>query len=248
MSIQHITIVGTNHISTESLEVIKKEFLSLRPEIIAVELDKRRLETLLNPQPEGKVSVRAIRQVGVQGFLFLLFGRWMQKKLGRVAGMQPGKEMLYAVELARNNNLNLALVDRPLEITIRRLFKKLTWKERFRFVGEVFRAPFAKNSKEMQELKKAWNVQDVGKGKAKIDISRIPSGDALVTMMKLLRKRYPTFYNVLVDERNHYMTRRLVILAKKNPDKKILCVVGAGHKEGMEELLPVYDKRIEKPS
>lgn len=266
MTLENIKLIGTNHIAQDSLEVIKKEFLSFRPDIIAVELDVRRLEALLTQEQEAqeaklqpqikkkkkersKIDFSIIRRVGVQGFLFLLFGKWLQGKMGKMVGMQPGKEMLYGVQLAKNNNLTLSLIDRFLEKTIRRLFKQLTWKERFRFIGEIFRAPFVKNSAEMKAIKRAWGAKIVnsssGPSKLKINLAQIPSQDAIISMMTILRKQYPTFYNVLVDERNHYMARQLALLTKKHPEKKIMAVVGAGHLPGIQELLPQYLRKIE---
>ena len=60
-------------------------------------------------------------------------------------------------------------------------------------------------------------------------------------MMKTLRKRYPTVYKVLVEDRNKYMVKKLVALMRQYPEKKILAIVGAGHKEGMEKLLLKVD-------
>ena len=37
------------------------------------------------------------------------------------------------------------------------------------------------------------------------------------------------------------MAKQLIKLLKNNPDKKILAIVGAGHKKGMEKLLLKVD-------
>lgn len=225
--INNFKFVGTNHISTQSIQEIKQSFLNFQPAIIAVELDTQRLQSLLHPEQEGKIGLGAIRQFGVRGTLFLLLGRYAQRKLGKLVGMKPGSEMLFAANLARSNNLTLALVDRPINKTIKRLFKQLTWKEKFRFLGDVFFAPFKK------------------KQKIAFNISSVPGEDLITQLLKPVKKRYPTIFRVLVAERDEYMSRQLALLSKKHPEQKILVVVGAGHLVGMRRALPLHLQRIE---
>ena len=222
-----IHIVGTNHISTDSLEDIKKEFLAFQPQIICVELDKQRFASLT--QGEQKLGWGALRVLGVRGFLFVALSKYVQQKLGKKTGMKPGTEMLYAAQLAKNNQLTLGLIDIPIDQTIKRLMKKLRFVEVMRFFYDITLGllPFGK------------------KKKVAVNIAKIPQEDLIEQLIGDLAKRYPTVYQVLIDERNHYMARRLVILAKKNPEKKILSVVGAGHKKEMESLLEQYEKTIE---
>ncbi len=223
----NIQLVGTNHISNESIQSIKKTFLSFQPDIIAIELDKQRLHSLFHPQQEGKIGFAVIRRFGVRGTLFLLIGRYAQQKLGKLVGIKPGSEMLFAANLAKNNDLVLALIDKPINQTIKRLFKKITWKEKFFFLGDILFAPFKK------------------KHKITFNISTVPNQDLISQLLLPVKKRYPTLFKVLVAERNEYMSRQLAFLHKKYPEKKILAVVGAGHLQGIQEALPTYLHRIE---
>jgi len=55
--------------------------------------------------------------------------------------------------------------------------------------------------------------------------------------MKETQERYPTIHQILVKERNQYMAKALYKIINTNHDKKILAIVGAGHKkEIMGEL------------
>ena len=59
-------------------------------------------------------------------------------------------------------------------------------------------------------------------------------------MRKLLKKvkvRYPNIYGVLVEERNEVMAKRLIMIMKENPEKKIVAVVDAGHEEDIVNLV-----------
>lgn len=225
--LEQVRIVGTNHISAESLEHIKKEFLDFEPQILAVELDRQRLVSL--EQGDQKISFKAIKILGIRGFLFVLISRYVQQRLGRMTGIKPGSEMMYTVSLAKGNNLPLALVDQPIHTTIRRLMRKITFIEIIRFISDIFVSilPFGK------------------KKQVKINLGKVPSEKIIDMLIGELEKRYPSIYSVLIYERNQYMSKRLVILAKRNPEKKILCVVGAGHKKGMKTLLTLYDSSLE---
>ena len=222
-----LCIVGTSHISTQSMEDIKKSFLKLQPDVISVELDEGRLHSLLHPEQQ-KISLGLIKKVGVRGFIFLLIGRYAQKKMGKLVGVTPGSDMLFAVTLARNNNLRLRLIDKPLDKVIKRLMKQLTAKEIGRFFVDIFKGLFFRKSQ----------------SKIKISLDKVPPQDLIIKLMKQLKQRYPTIYRVLVDERNHFMARQLALQLKKTNDK-ILAVVGAGHEVELEILVKDYYNKIE---
>ena len=221
-----IRIVGTSHISSQSLQDIKHHFLDFKPDIIGVELDKGRLAGMLGG--EQKLGLSAVRQLGVRGYLFVVIGRYVQQRLGRMVGMKPGSEMLFAVKLAKNNKLVLALIDKQMDKVVRRMFKKFSFKEFMTLVGDVFGSFFQPKRKRVA-----------------FDISKVPQEEVIEKLLLDVKKKYPSVYHVLIDERNHYMARQLVLLHKKNPGKKILAVVGAGHKKEMEKLLAIYNSKIE---
>lgn len=223
---KNIFILGTSHIAKQSELDIKNAFLDFKPDIIAVELDKDRLRGILSPEKRNKPSLSIIKKIGLIGFIFLIIGAYAQKKLGKLVGVMPGADMLYAVNLAKNNTVPLALVDRNIQITLKRLSKAFSFREKMRFFGDVFKLPFAmlfKNSKLAKSVS--------------IDLNSVPDDEVIVVMMNLLKKRYPSLYNVLIVERNNFMVNRINLISKNNIDKKILCVVGAGHKKGMLDLL-----------
>ena len=60
-----------------------------------------------------------------------------------------------------------------------------------------------------------------------------------------VKKKYPNIYRVLVSERNKIMAKNLLILMKKEPDKKILAIIGAGHEKEMIELIKKKKNSIE---
>ncbi len=226
------TVVGTSHIAQSSVYEIKQTFLEFKPDMICVELDQGRAKALMNPDQPKPRARDIITKVGVKGFLFVIIGRKVQQKLGKIVGVDPGGEMKFAMELAKNNMLELHLVDKPIEKTVKKLFKKITFKEKMRFVGQLIVVPFISKKKKR-------------KHGMSIPLTSVPDEKMIEKMMKLLKKQFPSVYKVLVKERNEYMARKIALLLKKNSDKKILVVVGAGHKKEIERLIPTYYRNME---
>ncbi len=100
MEYKNLTIIGTSHIAKESVEEVEETINKEKPDIIALELDKKRMYTLLNKQEE-KISFYNIFRVGIKGFFFSLLGAWAEKKLGKLVGVSPGSEMIEAIKLAK---------------------------------------------------------------------------------------------------------------------------------------------------
>jgi len=217
MKYRNLTVMGTSHIAKQSLEDVKKAIEEGKPFIVALELDKKRLYALMSAK-KGKLRFYDIFKIGFKGFLFSLIGAWAEKKLGEMVGVAPGSEMKQAVRLAKKNNIKLALIDQDIEITLKRLSKSLTWKEKWNFVVDVFKAVILR------------------KKEVEFDLRTVPSKKIIDKLIKKVKKRYPNIYNVLVKERNDVMAKKLVRLMKTE-DKKILAIVGAGHEEEIIELI-----------
>ena len=218
MKYRNLEIIGTSHIARQSLEEVEKAITEGRPDIVALELDNRRLHALMSGE-KGKASLKDMGRIGVKGYLFALFGAWAEKKLGKMVGVAPGSEMKHAAMLARNNKIRIALIDQDIEITLRRFSKALTWKEKWNFVADIFKAMFSK------------------KGKVEFDLTKVPEKAVIRKLIGKVKKRYPNIYRVLIEERNEAMAAKLKRLMSDNEDKKILAVVGAGHEEEIISIL-----------
>ncbi|MBR9690696.1 TraB family protein, partial [Candidatus Woesearchaeota archaeon] len=213
---------GSSHIAKESIRRVTKEIEDYSPDIVALELDQKRAYALL--QKERSVDYWAVfRSVGLKGFFFTWIGAYAQKKLGNIVGVEPGAEMKKALIVAKQKEINIALIDQDIEITLRKLSKRITWKEKFRFVKEIFKAL-------------------IFRPKLKFDIRKVPSDKVIKELISEVKEKYPNVYDVLIDERNKIMAKRLFNILRKNPSKKVLAVVGAGHKEEIINLIKKFEK------
>lgn len=217
-----IKIIGTSHIAPESIKKVEKAILETKPDIVAIELDRKRLIALLS-KDKHKLSYRDIRRVGFKGWLFALIGAWAEKKLGDKVGVSPGADMLKAVSAAQQTGARIALIDQDIEITLKKFSRSLSWKEKFTFLGDLFKGIVLRKG-------------------IQFDLSKVPTQKVIDKLIEDVRKRYPNIYRVLVKERNEYMAQKLAHIVKHYPDSRIIAVVGAGHEKEIILLLKSYLK------
>jgi pheromone shutdown protein TraB len=223
-----IKIVGTSHIASESAKHIRRVYDSFQPDFIAVELDRRRLISLQEQAAGAKdrgVPFSLARQIGITGYLFIKIGKAAQQKLGSIVKVDPGVDMLAAVNIAREHKKELFLVDQDIMITMRHLSRQFTFKEKMRVVWDIVSSPF---SKKMRKLN--------------FDLRKVPDDKTLEFMMNFMKDRYPSLYNVMVIERNIVMARNLDAIVRKHPGKKILLVIGKGHEEDLRRRLALMER------
>ena len=221
MNYKNLTIIGTSHIAKQRLDDVEEAIEKGNPDIIALELDRRRLYSLF--KKPGKMRIYDIKMVGIKGFIFALIGAWAEKKLGKLVGVTPGSEMKRAVKLAKKNKIRMTLIDQDIEITLKRFSKSLTWKEKWNFVVDIVKAVF------------------VRKKVIEFDLTKVPNKKVIKKLVGQVKKRYPNIYRVLIEERNHVMSDNLRKIMETYPDKKILAIIGAGHEDDILDL-------IKKPS
>jgi pheromone shutdown-related protein TraB len=211
---KNVILVGTSHIAIESIKEVESSILENKPDLVAIELDPIRFQALLSKKRRIKIS--DIQKMGLKGFIFNLIGGFIEKQLGKVIKVKPGADMLKAIETSKKINAKILLIDQDIRITLKRLSKEITWKEKFTFMKEIFKAPFSKQ-------------------KIKIDLTKVPSQNLIKQLVKKLRGYYPSIYKVLIEERNEILAKNIIRLMKT--DKKILAVLGAGHIEGVLKII-----------
>ncbi len=231
MKFKNLTLIGTSHIAKQSLKEVTDVIEKEKPDIVALELDRKRFYALTH-EVKRKLKLADIRRIGIKGFLFNLIGAWIEEKLGRMVGVKPGSEMLTAIKLAKQYKIRIALIDQDIEITLRRISIALTWKERFNFIVDLVRGLIFRKS-EMKKL-----------GIKQLDLTKVPPRTLIKKLTKIMKDRYPGLYLVLVEERNKVMAANLKNLMENNPDKKIIAIIGAGHEEELLDLIKAASPEI----
>ena len=192
-----LEILGTSHIAEQSIKEIKNVVLTKRPDIIAVELDAQRVASLLSGE-KNKMSFSSAFTIGIKGYFFAKLVQFLQQKIGKTVGVIPGSEMKTAIELARKEKIQIALIDQPIAITLKNFSKAFTWREKFRFMGEILGGIFMPR----RQIKRL--------GLDAIDLRKVPQEEVIEKMMNIMKERYPSVYKTIVEDRNKYMVRKLV--------------------------------------
>lgn len=213
-----VAVIGTAHISKQSVEEVRQTILELQPEVVAVELCEARYRALLEQRDVPILDlVRSKNSLMVIANVLLSF---LQQRLGAEVGIKPGSEMLAAISAAGEVGARVALVDRDIRITLKRTLAKMGFLEKIRVFKEMVSTYTLTGEDiegEIDNLKKEANVAEV---------------------LEKFKDTSPNMYNVLVDERNAYMAKRILDLGTEN----VVAVVGAGHKRGIEEFLREPEK------
>ncbi len=206
-----IIVVGTAHISEESIAEVRRTIEAERPDVVAVELDPGRYQALTNPEQQSA----SIKDILSSGKLYQFLVHWLlayvQNKLGAEVGVKPGSEMLSAIDAARSVGASVALVDRDINVTIARFWAKMRL---------------------IEKLKMLIALLGITTSDEEIDIKEITNDDVISQLVTELRQFSPNAAQVLVDERDAYLAGNLLKLRGK-----IVAVVGAGHKEGIKHFL-----------
>ena len=212
-----IKIIGTSHISKESVSEIKRVVGKFEPDIVAIELDAPRYKALMSKR-RRRMNIRAAAKLGFFGFIFYLIGSISQKMLGKKTGQQPGIDMKTGVIEAKKTGAKVALIDRDISITLNRLSKTVPVPEKIKLVFYLLFGGF------------------VGK-KMNFDLRKVPKDKVVHKLIRELSHKFPNFYRVLVSERDKYMQNQIILINKKFPDAKLLIIIGAGHKEKMQKFV-----------
>lgn len=226
----NIVLVGTSHISKESVIKLKQNFDIYKPKYVCVELDRKRTEQLFSKRNKSD-PWSAIRNFGIFGGVFIIIGSLIQKKLGKQFNMLPGEEMKQAILVARKTNSKIYLVDKDIEKTVRGI-SQIPFSEKAKIFGDLIlgliSTPFVKLYSKLGGKK-----EDI----YEFDLSSIPDDKVIEKIMKMFKDRYPHIYSELIGKRNQFMVNKIIAISKLEEKGNILVVIGAGHKKGMIELL-----------
>jgi len=209
-----LIIVGTAHVSKKSVEEVRELIEKERPDAVAVELCPRRYHALVHGQREEISIANVIKSGNVFMLIFQLILAYFQRRVGEETGVKPGSEMLTAIEKAREVGADVILIDRDIGVTFKRFWQKLSFFEKMRLIVHLIKSSFSGEDIEVDEMLEE---------------------DVLDMLVREFRKISPNAAKVLIDERDIYMAANLLnALSRYN---KIVAVVGAGHRKGIENAL-----------
>ena len=216
-----LTIIGTAHVSEESVNEVKDAIYEQQPDVVAIELDRGRYTKLkkqmLGIEEDDTISVtRIIKENKVGLFLTSTLLGYFQSKIGADVDVAPGSEMVGAIEASEDLQIPIALIDREINTTLQRALNKMSFMEKAKFAYGLIASILGFDDEEDD-----------------IDIEELKNSENLDDLMEMFKDEAPSVYEVLVQERDAYLAGKLMQL----PYDKVVAVVGAGHKPGIERYL-----------
>ncbi len=211
-----IILLGTAHVSQESIDDAVSLIKNTKSDCVAIELDNQRYASMQDPEAWKKLDIVKVLKEG-RGFMMIanLVLSSFQKKIGSDMGVKPGDEMRFAIKTAKDLSIPTVMVDRPIQVTLRRAWAKNSLWGKCKLLATLFASMFEKeeiSADQIENLKKS-NEMDA--------------------MMAELAKELPTVKEVLIDERDQFLASKIW---DANGDT-LIAVLGAGHLPGVEKYL-----------
>lgn len=222
-------LVGTAHVSQRSVDEVKAVIDRVKPDVVCVELDQTRHDALTKDSAFRDLDVFKVVRGGRTLYLLAhLALASYQRRIGASLGVRPGAELLAAVRAANDRGIPVELIDRDINITLKRTWKNLgLWKR----------------SVLLSSLVVGWDDSDKGKAVTEETIEDLKEPKALSEMLTELGRAVPQIKGPLIDERDRYMTSKAVDAGRGR--KKVVAVVGAAHVPGMQMHFGTPVDRVE---
>ena len=135
---ERLRLVGTAHVSSESVELVRKQIDEWEPDLVAVELCPSRMAALTEPEAlESEDLLKIINEGRATMILLQSALAAQQRRMGISTGEKPGAELLAAVRAAEESETPIELIDRDVVITLRRAWSKMGLLEKWRVMNAL---------------------------------------------------------------------------------------------------------------
>lgn len=209
---REIILIGTAHVSRESVRLVEEVIAAETPDTVCVELCASRYQALRQKDRWRDMDIiKVVREKKAFLLLSNLLLASFQKRIARKMDVTPGAEMLKAVEMADALGAQVWLADRDIRATLSRAWRALGWWSRIKLVYQLLLSMGA--AEEITEE----------------EIERMKQQDALEALLAEVGRSMPMLKTILIDERDRYLAAKI----RRAPGKRVVAVVGAGHLPGI---------------
>ncbi|CAN6346300.1 unnamed protein product [Urochloa humidicola] len=213
-----VYVVGTAHVSQESCDQVKAVIDYLKPQAVFLELCASRIailtpQNLQVPTMNEMIDMWKKKKMNTFGILY----SWFLAKVASQLEVLPGAEFRVAFEEAMSYGGKVILGDRPVQITLRRTWGKMSLWHRTKFLYYIiFQSIFLPSPEELNQMLK--DMDDV---------------DMLTLVIQEMSKAFPSLMETLLHERDMYMSSKLLKVAREH--SSVVAVVGKGHVSGIKK-------------
>jgi pheromone shutdown-related protein TraB len=224
-------VIGTAHVSQRSVDEVRHVIGEVKPDLVCVELCKPRHDALTKDSAFRDLDIFKVIREGKGLYLLAhLALSSYQRRIGASLGVKPGAELLAAVNAAKENDIPVELIDRDINITLKRTWANLgLWKR----------------SMLLSSLLVGWE-DEKGQVVSEETVEGLKEPKALSEMLTELGRAVPEVKGPLVDERDQYLASKMTDAGKGK--RTVVAVVGAAHVPGMTQHIgkPVDRAKLEQ--
>jgi len=212
----NITILGTAHVSRASADKVQELIASKQYEVVCIELCQSRFNSMTDPNALAKLDLFDVIRSGKASMVTasLALGSY-QQRMAEQLGIEPGLEMKTAIKFAGEQDIPIVLIDREVGTTLKRVYHNVPFWKRIYLVAGLFTSVVSRETVSEEEIEK------------------LKSGDLLETTFAQFSEDANDLFVPLIDERDRYMSAKLMQTTQNHPGKSLLAIVGAGHVKGM---------------
>ena len=213
---KEIILVGTAHVSQQSVDLVKEVIETEQPDSVCIELDANRYENIKNPKAfENSDIVKVIKEKKAGFMLASLALSAYQRRMAKKLGTSVGGEMLQAIKSAEEFDSEIVLADRDIQTTFLRIWRKLSLWEKCKLITGLF---FSFDDEE-----------DIGEE----DLQALMQEDMLESALHEVRSAFPKIGDILISERDQHLSQKI----KTAPGKKIVAILGGAHIPGVTKAI-----------
>ncbi len=211
---KEITLIGTAHVSKKSADLVKEVINEIKPDVVCIELDEERYKNINQKENWSDTSLLEIIKKKKTGYMAvnLILGSY-QKKIANKSNINVGQEMHEAINAAKENQAELVLADRNIQITFKRIWRKQNFFDKIKLLSALIKEFFSKEEVSEEE------------------IAELMEKDMLTAALNEIGKEFPKIAEPLIYERDQYLANKI----KNSKGNKIVAVLGKAHLVGVKE-------------
>lgn len=210
-----IILVGTAHVSKESVQLVTTVIEEEKPDTVCVELCESRYQAVRQKDRWKDMDIiKVIREKKSSLLLSNLLLASFQKKIAEKLDVTPGEEMIKAIEIGEAEGAEIHLADRDIRVTLSRTWRIMGLWNKLRISFQML-------------LSVAGGMDEISEE----EIEKMKQEDMLEMLLSDVGKSFPVLKHVLIDERDRYLSHKI----RTAPGNKIVAVVGAGHVPGIKK-------------
>ena len=210
---KEVLLIGTAHVSKESAKLVSEVIHVERPDTVCVELCASRYQSIRHRDHWQDMNiVKVIKEKKAFLLLSNLLLASFQRRIAEKLNINPGEEMIKAIEAGEAVGATIHPADRDIRVTLSRAWRTMGLWSKLKLLFQL--------------MMSFGDVGDI----TEEDVEKMKQEDMLETVLADIGKSLPVLRDILIDERDRYLVHSI----RNAPGKKIVAVVGAGHVPGIK--------------